>query len=122
MNIRKGCQRALFLSLVPVGLVLYQNFYFSQAFIFFILYLILGLQLSYLNKKVLFTFLAVSVGASAILTLTLGLTLYSFIMKIPIFVMLLIFMFWIYIGLRWVANGFRQTCKEKISSVDQSQS
>jgi len=111
MNVRKGCRRALFLSLVPVGLVLYQNFPFSQAFIFFILYFILGLQLTYLNKKVLFIFLAVSVGASAILTLTLGLTLYSFMMKIPIFVMLLIFMFWVYTGLRWVANGFRQTCK-----------
>ena len=108
MNFHKGFQRLLLISLVPVGLALYQNFEFTQASVFIIMYFIIGLQLIYLKRRLLIILLAIATAISALLGIWLGFTLTLFLLALLIFISLFFFMFWIYIGSRWVIKGFQE--------------
>jgi len=106
MNFQKGFQRLLLVSLVPVGLSLYQNFDLAQASLFFIMYFVIGLQLTYLKRGVLIALLTSATAMSAFFNYFLGTTFPLFMLATLIFVALSVFIFWIYMGFRWVAKGF----------------
>jgi len=106
MNFQKGFQRLILVSLLPVGLSLYQNFDLTQASLFFTMYFVIGLQLTYLKRGALIALLTTATAMSAFFNTFLGTTFPLFMLATLIFVALSVFIFWIYMGFRWVAKGF----------------